>query len=383
MEAIFWISFALLFYTYVGYPFSLMIIGCFRRKPVYRKRIHPKLSVIIAAHNEQAGVRLKLANTLSLHYPKDRLEIILVSDGSTDRTAEIASEFETAGVRCLVINEWVGKSIALNHAVRFAKGEILVFTDIGAIAEPNCLEELVSNFADPTVGCVSAENHVLAQGSGASEGTYMKYLMWLRRLESRIGSCTCVCGSFYAIRRELCPIFIPHAATDLLSVLETVKRGYRTISDPLAHANIGAVRTQREEFQRKFRTVLLGVACLPYMLPLLNPIRSGLFSLELLSHKILRWSGAVFLVSLLSANAFIYGISDLYKVALGIQLIFYTLAFLGAISEGLAAKLAIVRIPYFLIHTHFSALVACWKYARGERISVWQPSKRPLEGIST
>ncbi len=382
MEVIFWISFALLFYTYAGYPLLLMVIGRFRCKPVRRKRIYPMLSVIIAAHNEQAGVRLKLANTLSLHYPKNRIEIILVSDGSTDNTVGVAAEFASAGVQCIEISEWVGKSLALNHAVRFAKGEILVFTDIGAIAEPDCLKELISNFADPTIGCVSAENHILAKGSGASEGTYMKYLMWLRRLESKIGSCTCVCGSFYAIRRELCPEFIPHAATDLISVLETVKRGYRAISDPRAHASIGAVRTQSEEFRRKFRTVLLGVACIPYMLPLLNPMKFGVFSLELFSHKILRWSGGIFLVTLLCANALIYGISDVYKVALDVQLIFYALALVGAMSEGLAAKFAIVRLPYFLVHTHLSALMACWKYAHGERISAWQPSKRQSEGIS-
>ncbi|MCL5105168.1 MAG: glycosyltransferase [Armatimonadetes bacterium] len=404
MITVFWLSLGIIFYTYAGYPFVLLFLGMIMRKGMKNERsaecgvrsaewgresLHsafrtpnstlllcPSVSIIIAAHNEEFCIHDKLANTLALDYPRDRTEVIVISDGSTDRTDAIAAGFAAAGVRTEHLPERSGKSAALNLGVSLARGDILVFTDAGAIAEPDCLWRLASHFSDPEIGCVSSEDAITGGSSG--EGAYVKYEMLLRRLETKVGSCTAVSGSFYAIRRELCLSFPPAAATDFLSVLETVRRGFRAISDPHALARMGTVGSG-DEFRRKVRTVLTGVACLPAMLPLLNPFRHGLFSIELVSHKLLRWTAGAFLLPLLVNSAFLVSESPFYAAVLLSQALFYILGFLGALSPRILAASRAVRYPYFFLCTNLSALFACWKYLRGERIAIWQPSRRAKE----
>ncbi len=374
MLFLFWLSLGLLLYIYIGYPVLLFCLTRIWCNKTGKASVLPSVSIVISAHNEEAGIRRKLENTLALDYPKDLCEIVLVSDGSTDRTAEIAVEFEEHGVQCLVLSEWEGKAVALNCALELAQGEIIAFTDVAALAEPDCIRKLVANFADPRVGCVSAEMQVVAQGSGGSEGTYIRYLMTLRRLEGQIGSCTCVCGPLYAARKVLCPEFPAHMATDLVSALEAVRCGFKVVSEPAARMSVGSVATQREEFRRKARTVMLGVECLPKMMELLNPFRYGVFSLELISHKLLRWAGGVFMAFLLISSIVLYGSSEVYGLALVAQLAVYSLALAGGLSERLASRCSAVRISSFVVYSHAAALLACWNYLWGKHTCTWHPS---------
>lgn len=377
MKTIFWLSLVLIIYTYVGYPMLLAVLARLRPRPVrYRDSDRvPVISLIIAVYNEERNLMTKLVNTLNLRYPRERVRIIVVSDGSTDGTAAIARSFAGQGVELVRLPERMGKAIALNYGVVAARGEILVFTDAGALAEPDCLWNLIENFSDPEVGCVSTED-VLENSSESGEGTYIKYEMLLRKLESRVASCVGASGSFYAMRRECCPQFPPHVATDLLSAMEAVRLGFRVVSDPRSLVRMTAVIKQGDEFQRKVRTVMTGIGCLSAMLPLLNPFRCGIFSIEIFSHKILRWGGGIMLLALFAGNAFIISDSRLYASFFCFQVAAYLLAAIGGIFEPLSRKFAVVRIPYFFVCTNLSALFAFYKYIAGQRVAVWRPSNR-------
>jgi hypothetical protein len=235
---------------------------------------------------------------------------------------------------------------------------------------------LVSNFAEPAIGCASTEDHIVSSGNGFGEGAYVKFEMVLRRLETRVCSCVAVSGSFYAIRKEICPLFPDGAATDLLSVVAAVRIDKRAISDPDAIARMSTVKKHSDEFQRKVRTVLTGLTCLPQLLPLLNPFRYGFFSIELISHKILRWMGGMFLILMLFTSGFLSTDSKIYATALTIQVVVYFLTAVGICVERLADRFLLVRLPLFFVMTNVSALVACWEYLFGKRAVTWEPSKR-------
>ena len=236
-EAVFWLSAAALFYTYAGYPLLLFVLSRVRPRAVRRAEWTPAVSVIITAYNEERDLAAKLENTLAIDYPRDRTEVIVASDCSTDRTDEIARSFAPRGVRLHRQAERLGKTAAQNAAVELARGEIILFSDATTHYQPEVLRALVPNFADPTVGCATGRL-VYADPTGSSVGhgtrSYWGYESLLRKHESEVNSLIGVCGCLYAVRRSAYVPLYHEACSDFVIATKIVEQGLRAVYEPAA-----------------------------------------------------------------------------------------------------------------------------------------------------
>ena len=306
MSCIFWGSIVCILYAYFGYPLSLVLIGIFRRKDVKKKPVEPLVTLIITAYNEEKRIEGKITNTLQLDYPRENLEIIVASDGSTDGTNEIVKRYERDGIKLLAFETRRGKEFAQKDAVSTARGEVLVFTDVATQLQSNGLREIVSNFADPSIGCVSSEDRLVrSDGQPAGEGLYVQYEMLLRRLESRAYSLVGLSGSFFAARKELCRDFSANMQSDFKTLLNGIQIGLRGVSDADALGYYLDVADQKKELDRKVRTIIRGLTVFFKHIELLNVFSYGLFAYQLFCHKLLRWLVPLFLVTALLSNMYL------------------------------------------------------------------------------
>ena len=378
MQALFWIQICGIVYAYLGYPLVLRLlasVSAHRWKPADTTsgaRHFPSVTMIVPVHNEASVIARKVENTLALDYPRDKLEVLFVSDGSTDGTAEVIRSRLAPHVRLLELADRGGKARALNHGLAHATGEIICFTDASIALERDALATLVANFRDPAIGCASGED-VIAGGGG--EGLYGRYELALRRLESTVHSIVGASGSFYAQRRALCGEFPEGMAPDFLSVLNTVEQGYRAISDSGARGSMTSLSSSQAEFQRKVRTILRGISTLFLKWRLLNPLRFGVFSVELISHKLMRWCVPFFLVVLFASNLFLLDHAA-YVVLLAGQIAFYGVALLSWLGVPLIEKSLAGRVAAYFTIVNVATLVAWWKYASGVRQEIWNPTQR-------
>lgn len=375
MELIFWLSVLGVVYAYAGYPLLLLGWGRLapRRVAIHDADYRPELSIIIPAYNEGHVLEDKILNTLALDYPRDRFELIVVSDGSTDDTAAIVRRHLAAGnVTLLEQPGRRGKAAALNLGMEHAKFGILVFSDASIRLEPDALRNLARGFQDPAVGCVSGEDHIRG---GGGEGLYGRYELFLRNQESRVGSIVGASGSFYAQRKALCPPFIEGLAPDFLSVLNAVERSARAVTEPAAIGYMTAVKAPQDEFRRKVRTLLRGMATLWHKRALLNPARHGVFSFLLLSHKLLRWLAPLFMVAAFVANAVLLD-QPFYVFTMAVQVAFYALALLAWLNVLKLQERACGRIPLYFTSANLAIAVAWAKFLAGARQEIWEPSKR-------
>jgi glycosyltransferase involved in cell wall biosynthesis len=378
MQALFWIQICGIVYAYLGYPLVLRLLASIsaRREkstePTSGAQYRPSVTMIVPVHNEDSVIGRKLENSLALDYPRERLEILFVSDGSTDGTAEIIRSRLVPGIRLLELPERGGKARALNHGLTHATGEVICFTDASIALDREALATLVANFRDPAIGCASGED-VIAGGGG--EGLYGRYELALRRLESKVHSIVGASGSFYAQRRSLCGEFPEGMAPDFLSVLKTVEQGYRAISDSGARGSMTSLSSSQAEFQRKVRTILRGISTLFLKWKLLNPLRFGVFAVELISHKLMRWCVPFFLIVLFVSNLFLLDRAA-YVVFLAGQIVFYALAMLSWLGVPLVEKSLAGRVAAYFTIVNVATLVAWWKYASGVRQEIWNPTRR-------
>jgi glycosyltransferase involved in cell wall biosynthesis len=376
MAELFFISIIFIFHSYFGYPFSLLLIGMIRKKHVRRASTFPDITLIITAHNEEKRIKEKLNNTLALEYPKEKLQIIVASDGSTDRTNDIVKSSEEKSVELLSLGVRRGKENAQREAVKVAKGDLLVFTDVATQLEPMGLKQIVSNFADPSVGCVSSKDRLVGKNMGTGgEGFYVRYEMWLRRLESRVNSLVGLSGSFFAARKEVCQDFSEEMQSDFRTVLNSLKLGFRGVSDPGAIGYYQDVSDENREFDRKVRTVLRGLTVFFRHLEFLNIFRYGMFSYQYFCHKLLRWMVPLFLIIAIVSNVFLFEKGLAFILLFAGQLGFYGLAIWGWRNRATPLK-HFVKIPTYFFLVNVSILVAWWKYLRGQRVIMWAPSER-------
>lgn len=376
VEIIFFISVLFVFYSYLGYPLSLWLISRFFRKKITRKSILPSVTMIVTVYNESKRIQQKIDNTLLLDYPKDKFQIIVASDGSTDSTNRIVKEYEASGVELLEFAERRGKEGAQKEAIRFARGEIFVFTDVATMLDVWALKQIVSNFSDPSVGCVSSEDRVMDKdGKPAGEGIYVKYEMWLRRLESLVNSLVGLSGSYFAARKEICEDFSGSMQSDFRTVLNAVRRGYRGVSDPEAIGWYEDIVEEKKEFNRKVRTVVRGLTVFFNHLMFLNVFKFGFFSYQYFCHKLLRWLVPVFLILAFFSNGVLSLHSIWWAQLFIVQIVFYVLAMFGW-TNGISALGIATKIPAYFVIANVSILVAWIRFLKGERITVWAPSKR-------
>lgn len=373
LAVVWWALAVLVAYTYVGYPVLLGFLARIRPKPLSQADIRPTVSLIIAAHNEEMCIREKLANSLALDYPRDRLEIWVASDASTDRTDAIVAEFAGQGVRLNAVPERRGKSHAQNRTAEMASGEVLVFSDANSMYEPDAVAKLVRNLADPSVGYVSGELRYRTPRSaiGAGEGLYWRYETWIKRKESATGNIINGNGAIYAVpRRHFVPV-TEHLGADLWLPLTQIRRGLRTVHEPEAIAYEETSLTAADEYGRKQRSVARAIHVLTDHADLLNPFRYGLTSLKLLSHRYLRYAVPYLVVALFIVNALLLS-SAFFRVVMGLQLAFYAAALIGAYLQRRGKRIVVFYAPYYFCVVNFAAVRGAIRFLRGERVQVWE-----------
>lgn len=376
-EILFWMALILTIYTYFGYPVVLFLLVKIKSKDLSRSNSENDkiytVSILMPVHNEESVIKDKLINLNSLNYPKDKLQIIIISDGSTDATNKIVDENKFSGIKLLELPERSGKTEALNRGLKEATNEILVFIDASIMLEPDSLMNLLLNFKNKKIGCISGSDQINESGG---EGIYGKYELILRELESKVYSIVGASGSFYAQRTELCQPFIEGLAPDFLSVLNTVEKGFITISEPSAKGFMKSVKDNRDEFNRKIRTLIRGMTALFYKKNLLNPFKYFLFSFELVSHKLMRWLVPIFLILMFLSNLILINRDNIYRFIFIIQIFGYVLAGLSHLRFLNIHKSIVGKIPLYFIMVNTSILFAWFKYLSGERQELWNPSKR-------
>ncbi|MGE0406866.1 MAG: glycosyltransferase family 2 protein [Candidatus Korobacteraceae bacterium] len=376
MVWLFWISAAFLAYTLAGYPAILLIMSRVRNRVHRRSTIWPSITVIIPAHNEGAMIHEKIANTLQLDYPADKLEILVASDGSTDDTVDVIRSFAATGVQLVELKEPHGKHYAQMLARERAKGEIIVFTDAGVLLDPDALQKMASNFADPSVGCVSSEDRILTSASSKSgEGSYVGFEMWLRRLESRVGSLVSASGSFFAARKELCEVWHSHQSSDFFVPLHVAEKRLRSVVDPECIGYYGVTRKGGAEFQRKVRTIVHGLDVAFSHRRVLNPFQYPVFSWQLFSHKFCRWLIPFGLLGLFIASAALWQENNFYRSVFLLQAALYGAGLLALASRRLLALKA-TRLAGFFLLANAATLTAWMKFCSGEKFVSWRPTQR-------
>jgi glycosyltransferase involved in cell wall biosynthesis len=373
---IFWISTAFVAYTLAGYPLLLWIGASLRTRTTRRAEIEPRISVIVVVHNEAAAIGDKIRNTLDFDYPREKLEIIIGSDGSTDGTVEVVRSFHESNVILVESRERLGKHCLQMMARDASQGEILIFTDATIRAKPDLPRRMVSHFADPTIGCVSTVDEVTGSRSGwMGEHFYVYGEMGLRRMEARMGSVVSMNGSLYAARREICQNWHADMSSDFFMALHCVERGLRAILDPECGVHVGVVRSGRREFVRKVRTIVHGMVVLFAHLHLLNPFRYGLFSWQLASHKLFRWLLPLPFLAILVSSVFLWHVHLFYRVCLMGQAAVYGAGLMAMLIPRLS-NLAIFRLASFFCMGNVATLVAWWKSLSGDKMVTWEPSRR-------
>ena len=372
MKSLFWIATALVAYAYAGYPVLLALLHRLRPRPTLTGPLQPTISILMAARNEADNLPRKLANLNALNYPADLLQIILVSDGSTDDTNDLLKRNAQADPRLIPVLLPIagGKALALNAAVARATGDLLVFLDLRQSVDPDAITALARNFADPTVGAVSGELLLLnAEGAPAGDalGLYWRIEKLVRRLESATGSVVGVTGAIYAIRRQL---FTPLPAglilDDVLVPMQVARTSHRVLFEPRAIATDRIFSQPGKEFRRKVRTLTGNYQLLKLAPWLLSPNANPLL-LRFLSHKLARLAVPILLAVMLVSSAVAGG--WFFHLAFTAQLAFYLLALAGSLLPA-SKRLKPIAIAHTFVLLNAAAAVALYNFLTG-RDQVW------------
>jgi cellulose synthase/poly-beta-1,6-N-acetylglucosamine synthase-like glycosyltransferase len=380
---IFWASIAFLFYAYGGFALLVGLVGLVQRRGVRKLPITPSVSLIIAAYNEEKVIAERLENALAMDYPRDRLQILVASDGSTDGTDDIVASYASRSVLLLSLPRH-GKIRTLNAAVERATGKILVFTDANIMCGADTLRALVANFADASVGGVAGHTTYTldpaSESSSYGERLYWRYDTWLKKLESQTGSIVSAHGGLYAIRRVLFRPIPDGAVTDDFAISTlVVAQGYRLVFEPEALATEVAVPEAQREFRRRVRLMTRGLRGVFLRRHLLNPRKYGFYSIVLASHKLARRLVPVSLAILGVASLAAWSHGPLYQAAVLAQAFFYGMASVGyLLRRSRMGRLRLLYIPFYYCMANVACSVA-WVHAlRGRRIEVWQPQRQSI-----
>lgn len=378
MELVFWILITLIAYTYFGYPLILSFIAYFRKKEIKKEDIYPFVSIVIAAHNEAMSIRNKIEDTINLDYPREKLEIIVASDNSTDRTNEIVNNYSNSLVKLIAFSERKGKTFVQNETAKIAKGEIILFSDATTLYEPQLLKKLIRNFADSKVGAAGGELVYINKNKsliGKGDGFYWQYEKFLKKKESQITSLIGLSGCCYAIRKELYEPLRPDLISDFVIAQIVYKKNKRVVYEPEAISYEETNDTVKDEVKMRVRVAVRTLHGLWHMKSLLNPFQYGFFSVQLISHKVLRYLVPILLILLFLANI-ILRINNqflIYGVSLYLQVIFYVSAILGWIFQK---RKSFINIAFYFCLTNYALLIGVVKFLRGERQVLWIPRRK-------
>lgn len=377
VAAAFWVACAFLISIYALYPLIMRIAAARLGRPVRRSNDIQAISVIVTAYNEQKGIGTKLDNILGSRFPRQQMEVIVVSDASSDSTDEIVRAYEPAGVRLLRIEGRQGKTACQNAAAAAAGGEILIFTDATTRVHPDALLNLAAWFADPDVGCVagklvyqSSSRNMTGQGNEA----YWDYEIKLRQAESALGSLIGVSGCLYAVRRSAYRPIDPRLISDFVVSMKMREQSLRTVLAPDALCFEDTLSHSAHELSMRVRVVVRSINALFAERNFLNPFRFGLFAWQLWLHKVLRYASPFLWAVALATDAALSS-RPLYAVLLVGQLTLIVLGAAGFALQSRRAQLGLLWRPYYLLLTNIASLIATLRYARGERMVTWKPMR--------
>lgn len=376
-QILFWTSAAALVYTYLGYPLLIYVVSRWRPLPVVKQDIEPSISIIITAYNEEKALAKKLENTLELNYPAAKLEIIVASDGSTDATDDIARQFAARGVKLVRQEGRLGKTATQNAAVAAASGEIIVFSDATTVYQKDVLRILAQNFADQTVGCAAGKLvYVNPNQTNVGDGarSYWNYETFIKTAESRACSLIGASGCMYAVRRKNYVPMYPEACSDFLIATVLYQQGLRTVYEPDAVSVEETNVRADKELKMRVRVIAQTFTDLWRHRAMLNPLNSGFFAVELLSHKVLRYSVPLWLILIFAASAFLSTVSTFFLLILLMQCGFYAAAIAALLLEKVSGSAPrILALPQYFVLANAAIMMAAWKFGRGERFAAWQP----------
>jgi cellulose synthase/poly-beta-1,6-N-acetylglucosamine synthase-like glycosyltransferase len=376
----FWVCFAIVGYVYAGYPL-LLWMGVFGRRTDVRREVVtaagemlPMVSVIVAAHNEEAAIAAKIRNVLASDYPRERLELLIGSDGSSDRTEEIVRGHEGEGVGLISFPQQMGKSAIQNELVAAASGEILVFSDADCEFDAGAVRTLLRNFADEEVGLVTAAPLYLNAGETTitrNESAYLRYESWIREQESRRGMLAMASGSLFAMRRKLWRPLHRELGDDFELPLRVAEAGLRNV---LERGAVTVTRLSQVDaaamFRLKVRIISKDFRALRMYGALLNPFKYGAMAVGLWSHKLLRWLVPNFLLGMLVSSAFLAG--PFYRTTYLLQVAFCAAALLGFLWRERALGFP-WSVPASFCLVNVAALVGTWMSLVGRSSGRWTP----------
>jgi cellulose synthase/poly-beta-1,6-N-acetylglucosamine synthase-like glycosyltransferase len=375
-QVIFGASVAALFYVYVGYPLLVYAVSRLRPKTVKRREYAPNVTILITAYNEENVIREKLKNTFEIDYPPEKLEILIASDGSTDRTDEIVRKFSARGVKLFRQEGRKGKTYTQNKAVETATGEIILFSDATTMYRQNVLREMLPNFADESVGCVAGKliyvDHTKSNvGKGAR--SYWNYETFLKEAESRACSLIGASGCLYAVRRSAYQPMYAEACSDFLICTVVYRQGLRSVYEPNAVCTEETNRQADKEMRMRVRVISQTFTDLWRNREMLNPFRSGFYAVELFSHKVLRYAVPLFLILILISSLVLAFHSLFFTVIYALQVLFYLAAFIGWILEKKNVKIGVFAIPLYFVLANLASALAFYKFMQGENYARWEP----------
>ena len=369
-----WFSLGTLFYVYLGYPLFLVLIGLFAKRPKATLDYFPKISVLIAAYNEEAGIRKKIEDTLALDYPADKIEILVLSDCSSDRTDQIVKGFDDPRVRLLRAPSRKGKTNVQNLGADVAQGDVLIFSDATTVYHRLALQYLACNYADPKVGAVSGRYQYFDPEGKSPTGpgmiAFWNYENLIKMMQSRIRTISGCCGCIYSVRRAAYTPLHPDVISDLVQPLWAIQKGYRVVFEDRALAYEETTKSSREEFSMRVRVVTRGVRGILSVPDLLNPLKYGWVSFQLISHKVLRWLVPFFLLLLFAGNAVVWN-HRWYGVLFTLQIAFYGFALLTLLIP-LHRMWKPLGIPLYFCTLNAAALRSILEVMRGRKYVVWE-----------
>ncbi len=379
IETLFYLLVGIIFWAYIGYPLVVLLRGMIWQKAYLCKPVTPGVSMIIACHNEDEGIEAKLNNILSLDYPGDLLEVIIASDGSTDKTEEIVNRYTSDRIRLICLPRG-GKAAALNAAVTLASGEILLFSDANSMYREDAIRKIVQPFADMSVGGV-AGNQVYrsAERTGIAadgENSYWNFDRILKIAQTRSGNVISATGAIYAIRRHLFQKVPEGVTDDFVTSTRIIAQKKRLVFEPEAICFEPVAGSAKAEFGRKTRVITRGLRGIIEMRELLNPFRYGFYTLQLFSHKVLRRLVVFPLIALAVISPFLWEKGWLFQGAILLQVAVYSAAIAGLVMSRFNLKSPrFLSVPFYFCMVNAAVVVAVYKILRGERIAIWSPAR--------
>tara|TARA_R110000787_G_scaffold280945_7_gene391986 strand:- start:467 stop:1657 length:1191 start_codon:yes stop_codon:yes gene_type:complete len=393
LKILFWTFLFIIVYTYVGYGILLYLIIKIRRffgigkKAAIDYSFEPEVTLFIAAYNEKDYVEAKMKNSFELEYPKEKLNIVWVTDGSDDGTPELLSEYPNTTVHHLDARN--GKIGAMNRGMNFVETPIVIFSDANTMLGKESVSRIVNQFGDETVGCVSGEKRIINKesdvASGAGEGLYWKYESTLKKWDAELYSVVGAAGELFAIRTKL----YRHVEKDTLLddfviSLRVAQDGYTIKYDPEAYAIETASANVKEELKRKIRISAGGIQSIVRLRSLLNIFKYGTLSFQYISHRVLRWTLTplclILLIPVSSILAYHDGFLDtkLYGIMFWLQLLFYIAALTGWFLENRSTRIKALFVPYYFFIMNLSVVLGFFRYMKKSQSVNWERAKRAV-----